>query len=287
MQNDFINFNKKLFLSKYGHLRPNTYEINSFNYKENYNVYFRNYKNNYYNKYKKFKFTNTQIRKISNYLIKYNIKCNYEHFIEFLGSSIVNREKSKFNFTYCLNQIFNQIKILSKKININSNDQSFIDVKILKKLYGNFSYEKVSKEIKNNIILNKNNFRFNQDIKLPNIILQEKDIFMFNEIKISPTYVGKKNISGNIVIIDGISKEINLDDKIVFIYNADPGYDFIFTKKIKGLITAYGGPNSHMFIRCNENGVPAAIGIGDKNFNKLKTSNKIFLNCIEQEIKSI
>ena len=94
-------------------------------------------------------------------------------------------------------------------------------------------------------------------------------------------------MNGNIVTINGMSKKINLDNKIVFIYNADPGYDFIFTKKIKGLITAYGGPNSHMFIRCNEIGIPAAIGVGDKNFNKLKKSNKIFLNCVEQEIKSI
>ena len=287
MQRDFINLNKKLFLSKYGHLRPNTYEINSFNYGENYKGYFRIFKNDHYKKYKKFKFSKGQISKISNYLIKYDIDCNYEHFIEFLGSSIVNREKSKFNFTYCLNEIFKQIKILSKKIKINPNDQSFIDITIFKKIYGNFSYEKVSKEIKNNIILNKNNFKLNQNIKLPNIILQETDIYMFNEKKISPTYVGKKNVNGNIVTINGMSKKINLDNKIVFIYNADPGYDFIFTKKIKGLITAYGGPNSHMFIRCNEIGIPAAIGVGDKNFNKLKKSNKIFLNCVEQEIKSI
>ena len=31
-------------------------------------------------------------------------------------------------------------------------------------------------------------------------------------------------------------------------------------KKIKGLITKYGGVNSHMAIRCAELSVPAAIG---------------------------
>ena len=31
---------KKLFLKRYGHLRPNTYSINSLNYKEGFNQYF-------------------------------------------------------------------------------------------------------------------------------------------------------------------------------------------------------------------------------------------------------
>ena len=47
------------------------------------------------------------------------------------------------------------------------------------------------------------------------------------------------------------------------IENADPGYDFIFSHGIKGLITKYGGPNSHMSIRCEELNITAAIGVGD------------------------
>ena len=39
---------------------------------------------------------------------------------------------------------------------------------------------------------------------------------------------------------------------IICIENADPGYDFIFNYKIKGLITKFGGSNSHMAIRCLE-----------------------------------
>ena len=37
----------------------------------------------------------------------------------------------------------------------------------------------------------------------------------------------------------------------MFIENADPGYDFLLVK-MKGLITKYGGLNSHMAIRCSE-----------------------------------
>ena len=46
--------------------------------------------------------------------------------------------------------------------------------------------------------------------------------------------------------------QINLKNKIILIENADPGYDWIFSHKIIGLVTKYGGANSHMTIRCSE-----------------------------------
>ena len=54
----------------------------------------------------------------------------------------------------------------------------------------------------------------------------------------------------------------NIKNKIVFIKNADPGYDWIFTKEIAGFITAYGGINSHMSIRAMELNIPAVIESG-------------------------
>ena len=37
---DLVRKNKKNFLKKYGHLRPNTYDIDTLNYKDGYNLYF-------------------------------------------------------------------------------------------------------------------------------------------------------------------------------------------------------------------------------------------------------
>ena len=73
------------------------------------------------------------------------------------------------------------------------------------------------------------------------------------------------------------SKKIN--NKIVLIENADPGYDWIFTYKIKGLITKYGGVNSHMAIRCREFDLPAAIGCGPQFYNEIKNKENITLDC--------
>ena len=63
------------------------------------------------------------------------------------------------------------------------------------------------------------------------------------------------------------------------IEGADPGYDWIFTYNIKGLITKYGGVNSHMAIRCAEFLIPAAIGCGEQRFEELIKANQILLDC--------
>ena len=79
----------------------------------------------------------------------------------------------------------------------------------------------------------------------------------------------------------------SLKNKIIFIESADPGYDFIFNFNIKGLVTKYGGLNSHMSIRCLELNIPAVIGIGDKKYKDLSNSNKVFINCKKEIIDKI
>ena len=81
-------------------------------------------------------------------------------------------------------------------------------------------------------------------------------------------YITNQTVLGKVKIVNKkniLQKKLNLSNQIIFIENADPGYDFIFTHNIKGLVTKYGGANSHMAIRCMELNIPAAIGLGEKN----------------------
>ena len=44
LQKDLYSLSKKKFIDKYGHIRPNTYDINSLNYKEGFNFTSKNLK---------------------------------------------------------------------------------------------------------------------------------------------------------------------------------------------------------------------------------------------------
>ena len=80
---------------------------------------------------------------------------------------------------------------------------------------------------------------------------------------------------------------IDVNGKIVLLKAADPGYDWLFSKGIIGLITCYGGTNSHMVIRANELNLPSAIGIGENIFNELKNYKTIVLDCKNKNIKKV
>ena len=143
----------------------------------------------------------------------------------------------------------------------------------------------MKEELKKNIIFNKKKFLENNNIKLPDLIRSKNEAYFFEDFIKKPNFITNKVLNGEIIFLEKNFKSLNLKNKIICIENADPGYDYLFTKKIKGLITKYGGVNSHMAIRCNELNLPAAIGVGDNIFNSLKKFKNIQVNCFENIIK--
>ena len=95
-------------------------------------------------------------------------------------------------------------------------------------------------------------------------------------------FITNRKTNGHIVDFSKLKKYDQLEGGIILLENADPGYDFIFSKNIKGLITEYGGANSHMSIRCLELGIPAIIGIGSKEFNFLRTRKNMEINAFQK-----
>ena len=106
-----------------------------------------------------------------------------------------------------------------------------------------------------------------------------KKFFLLSKFYYRGNYITKKTKISEIVEFKKLNNLRKINKKIVLIENADPGFDFLFSYKIDGLITKYGGSNSHMAIRCMELGLPALIGVGDKIYNDLSKSKKIFIDC--------
>ena len=119
---------------------------------------------------------------------------------------------------------------------------------------------------------------------LPPLIFDKKDFEVIEYYVSRPNYITSMKTSGNIIKLDSLKTIPNLENKIILIENADPGYDWIFTKNPRALITKYGGLASHMAIRCAEVQLPAAIGCGELLFDKLLDSEKVLLDCNNQQI---
>jgi glutamine kinase len=92
--------------------------------------------------------------------------------------------------------------------------------------------------------------------------------------------------AADLVLLAG-ENPADLSGKIVLLQQADPGYDWLFGENIAGLITQYGGANSHMAIRAAEMGLPAAIGVGEKLYDTLLIATTLELDCLGQTIRIV
>ena len=285
MQAEEIKLSKSKFLEKYGHLRPNTYEIASKNYKEGFELYFdKKNKKKLSLKKKEFKFNTLQKKAISKFLNKLNISITFDQFLKFLTDSIFYREYSKFIFTKSIDHVFSNLIILARKLNIKREDLSFLDLSTI--LSGHYNLQEASfkKILSKNISENKKNYNKNSKIYLNPVICSEIDLYYNEEINDLGNFITEKKVEGKIYYLGKNFLNKKIDNNIVLIENADPGYDFLFSKKIKGFVTKYGGQNSHMSIRSAELSIPACIGIGEKKFELMKKQKYLILDCKNKKI---
>ena len=116
-------------------------------------------------------------------------------------------------------------------------------------------------------------------IRLPQVLFDEAGIHIVPFQVSQPNFVTNLDVTGQLAVLSATENAKKLDGKIVIIENADPGYDWIFAYDIAGLVTKYGGANSHMAIRCAEFGIPAAIGCGEQRYRSLLKAEQVNLNC--------
>lgn len=91
-----------------------------------------------------------------------------------------------------------------------------------------------------------------------------QDRHLADSLSTLPNFVGRHVARGHLVLEPSMNDpDHGFQQAIVVLEQADPGYDWLFEHPIAGLITAWGGANSHMAIRCAEQGVAAAFGCGE------------------------
>jgi glutamine kinase len=269
------------FLKKYGHLRPGSYDITSACYASSPEEFLRPLlENQAGRKPEQVPVWNKEIRtKISQVLQENGFDGDVKKFEQFLRKSIEGREFGKFIFTKNLNASLEILVKFGANNNLSKEEMSHIRIRDFFQLR-RADAEKTEKLLQKLSQEGKEKFTITQSICLPSQIFSESDFYCIEQPRSEPNFVTQKKITAELLPLSGgaFPKE-KLSGKIIMIPNADPGFDWIFSYDIAGLITMYGGVNSHMAIRVAEFKLPAAIGVGETLFKKILNSQMIELDC--------
>ena len=281
---DSYHMSKEEFSSIYGHLRPGTYDILSKRYDESYELYFNKGSRRSTEAQQEFSFTKTQKEEIERIIIEKNLNTSFENLILFIKESIEGREYAKFLFTKHLSQIILYVEEFGARFNISKEELAHLDIQRVVNLYATLDHRDVAEILNSDIEINADFYNYTKAIKLPSLILKEEDIYNFFLEDNEANFITLKRIEASIIIEEKILSS-DIEKKIVCIQSADPGYDYLFSKKIGGLITCYGGANSHMAIRCAEMGIPAVIGCGEKSFAIYSKASSISIDALNKQVK--
>jgi phosphohistidine swiveling domain-containing protein len=285
IQNDLYSYtsgkiSKNQFLKKYGHLRPGTYDITANRYDKQQE--FLNNMKIFITKKKSKKYSRQ--KKLVNLFEKHNLQFNSIDFFDFVEQSLVSREKLKFEFTKNLSAAIELIAEAGQKLGFSREEMSNLTITEILKAKNHTNSETkqiwkklISKELSNKLIM---------DMQvLPPLIFSEKDFEIIDYFISKPNFITNKKITSSLCNLEKYQQKIDeIENNIILIEHADPGFDWIFTKNPAALITKYGGVASHMAIRCAEIGLPAAIGCGEILYEKLQSSSTVMLDCKNSEI---
>ena len=283
LSDDRATMDKTSFLRKYGHLRPGTYDITSKRYDEAPDYYFDwHSKTQKHHQPQEFSMTIQQMRNISQELESHGLYTDPVGLFDFLQAGIEQREEAKFHFTKNLSEALSLICSIGERYDISREDLAFCDIKLFKELHISASNQK--EMLQKSIESGKQRFEETCKLTLPPLISSTKDIWSFEWPNTIPNFITQNEVTAPVISCEGKN---NLKGSIICIPNADPGYDWLFAYPIAGLITAWGGANSHMAIRAGELDLPAIIGCGEKLYKKYSSSKRLFIDCANKVIRVI
>jgi phosphohistidine swiveling domain-containing protein len=200
---------------------------------------------------------------------------------KFLKAGIEGREYSKFIFTKSLSHVLELLAKLGETYGFSREEMAYLDYFLIDKLYSSSADMKTA--LVDSIVEGKRRYAETLSLTMPPVILNPDDIYAFHMPTSIPNYITLGEAVGE-VCADGLCRD-NISGKILLIRAADPGFDWIFSCNVLGFITAYGGANSHMAIRAGELDIPAAIGVGEKVFDRLSSAKRLRIDCANKKIE--
>ncbi len=268
------------FDRKYGHLRTGTYDIRTDRYDK---LTFRpvsGRKQTFPGRREKYRLDEGRLAAA---LSRAGFECSPAQFMEFMTCAIEQREYFKFEFTRSLSLVLELIQKLGEKLQITRTDLSWLEVEDFAEVPVGCTASGLKVLWEDRLLLRAKDYEKDRELILPEVVLSTESLDLIPVYEARPNFITSKAAEGEVVLLEE-ERDADLTDKIVVVPKADPGYEWIFAKSIKGFITKYGGAASHMAIRCAEFEIPAAIGCGEKIYSEVSKMSYLRIDCKAEKI---
>ncbi|MBM3505700.1 MAG: pyruvate, phosphate dikinase [Alphaproteobacteria bacterium] len=269
------------FLARYGHLRPGTYDIRVPRYDEAPDHYL-DFSHVEVPQHSSFTLRPGERAAIDSLLREERYPLGSDDLFAYLSAAIVGREFAKFRFSRNVSAALRAFCDWGSSADISRQDLAFLELPALRDgMAGRMSPRDIQRAISSGRVAQEKA----KLIRLPSLVADPDEVVIVRMPLGKPTYITRKTVMGPTAFLGPEGKTV-IEDRIVLIESADPGYDWIFSHRLMGLVTKFGGANSHMAIRCAEFGLPAAIGCGERMFEELIRAKFAVLDCQSQVIRA-
>jgi glutamine kinase len=276
------------FVAAYGHLRPGTYDITSPCYRAAADAYLRPVVDAFAHDADEVVAplswpVETQ-RSVMRALRDAGLPDDFGAVESFVRRAIAGREDAKFVFTKALSRALEYLVEFGATLGFDRDDLAHVRIQDL------LACEDVLADaagfLSRRVLEGREAYHVTQGVCLPGHIAGPTDLVCFEQRVAEPNFVTQRVVEGG-VVAENLTPTSDVDGHIVLIPSADPGYDWLLARGIQGLITMYGGANSHMAVRAAELQLPAAIGVGELLYESLVPARVIRLDCASRTITPV
>jgi phosphohistidine swiveling domain-containing protein len=262
------------FIGRFGHLRPGTYDINTPAYRDRPEAYLDPIIATAHPRAATlFEWTGYERTALDSALAVLKLGVDAEGLLRFVRVAVEGREYSKFVFTRLLSVALDNFAAQGRAAGISADRLTCMPLDFwLTQSVLAWGEEGARAELAERTERRHRGHALTGRILLPPVLAHADEVYAFAVPQSEPNFITQRRARAPLRVIApgaAVSREA-VAGCVVAISNADPGFDFLFALDIRGLVTAFGGPNSHMAIRASEFAIPAVIGIGEQAFTQLR-----------------
>lgn len=277
---DFSTLSRDQFLDRYGHLRPGSYDILSPRYDEAPDLYFdwttpapapaRA---------GSFEPSPDQLRAIGELLTSHSLPGSAEQLLAFVVRAVAARERAKLHFTRFLSEILVEVGRAGARVGLTPDDLSYTTISAFRTPEA-LTHRYLSEQVR----AGRERYELTELLCAPAVLSDPAQLTTFVAAKGAANFVTQARV---VAPVADVAAGDDPSGRIAVISAADPGFDWIFTKRVKGLLTAFGGANSHMAIRALELGIPAAIGVGQEQFEHWRQARVLDIDAVNRVVRAV